>query len=84
MRCTGWNALNRSLELVLGVLLSGLWPRWTALATALLLAMFGIAMAVSMGIKSRPDYSVFSASAAWLLARQYSLNTEVRKETARS
>src|SRR5271165_5154619 len=34
-------------ELVLGVLLlSGLWPRWTALASTLLLIMFGTAMAI--------------------------------------
>ncbi len=52
-------------EFVLGVLLiGGLWPRWTALGSALLLAIFGTAMAVSMGIKSPLDYSVFSASAA--------------------
>lgn len=73
-------------ELVLGLLLlSGLWPRWTALGSALLLAMFGTAMAVSMGIKLPLDYSVFSASAAaWLLARQYSLNTDDRKEMEHS
>ena len=52
-------------ELVLGVLLLlGLWPRWTALASALLLILFGSAMAISFGAKSPLDYSVFSASAA--------------------
>jgi len=52
-------------ELVLGVtLLVGVWPRWTALASALLLLLFGVAMAISMGIKEPLDYSVFSASAA--------------------
>jgi len=55
-------------ELALGVsLLLGLWPRWTALGSALLLALFGTAMAISQGIKSPLDYSVFSASAAALL-----------------
>jgi len=55
-------------ELVLGVLLlSGLWPRWTALASTLLLIMFGTAMAISFGVKSPLDYSVFSASAAAIL-----------------
>jgi putative oxidoreductase len=55
-------------ELVLGVLLlSGLWPRWTALASALLLVLFGTAMAISFGAKSPLDYSVFSASAAAIL-----------------
>jgi hypothetical protein len=33
----------------------------------LLLALFGTAMAISFGIKSPLDYSVFSASAAALL-----------------
>lgn len=55
-------------EFILGVLLIvGLWPRWTALASALLLAIFGAAMTVSMGIRSPLDYSVFSASAAAVL-----------------
>ncbi|HVP61267.1 MAG TPA: DoxX family membrane protein [Myxococcaceae bacterium] len=55
-------------ELGLGVaLVLGLWPRAMSLASAALLAMFGLAMAVSLGIKSPLDYSVFSASAAALL-----------------
>jgi putative oxidoreductase len=55
-------------ELVLGVLLLlGLWPRWTGLASALLLILFGTAMAISFGAKSPLDYSVFSASAAAVL-----------------
>jgi putative oxidoreductase len=48
-------------------LLAGLWPRWIALGTALLLALFGTAMAISFGIRSPLDYSVFSASAAAFL-----------------
>jgi uncharacterized membrane protein YphA (DoxX/SURF4 family) len=52
-------------ELVLGVLLvAGLWKRWTALGSAVLLAIFGTAMAISFGPWSPLDYSVFSASAA--------------------
>ena len=64
----GWAAT--AAELVLGgLLLLGLWPRWTALASALLLILFGTAMAISFGAKSPLDYSVFSASAlAALLA----------------
>ena len=59
-------------ELFLGVaLIIGLWPRWTAIGSALLLALFGIAMAISFGIKSPLDYSVFSASAAALLLAAY-------------
>lgn len=52
-------------ETSLGILLIvGLWPRWVSLGSAFLLAMFGTAMAISFGIKSPLDYSVFSASAA--------------------
>lgn len=55
-------------ELALGLaLIAGLWLRWTALGSALLLALFGTAMAVSLGLKSPLDYSVFSASAGALL-----------------
>jgi len=59
-------------ELFLGVaLIIGLWPRWTAIGSAALLVLFGIAMAISFGIKSPLDYSVFSASAAALLLAAY-------------
>jgi len=52
-------------ELFLGVaLLIGIWPRWVAWGSALLLVMFGTAMAISFGMISPLDYSVFSASAA--------------------
>src|SRR5438067_9528997 len=55
-------------ELVLGIaLISGVWPRWVALASALLLFLFGTAMAISFGLKSPLDYSVFSASAGAVL-----------------
>jgi putative oxidoreductase len=55
-------------ELLLGLaLVFGLWIRWTSLASAVLLAVFGIAMAISFGFKSPLDYSVFSAYAAALL-----------------
>ena len=55
-------------ELLLGVaLILGIWPRWVALGSAVLLALFGIAMAISFGIKSPLDYSVFSASAAAIM-----------------
>jgi len=55
-------------ELVLGIaLISGVWLRWVALASALLLVLFGTAMAISFGLKSPLDYSVFSASAAAVL-----------------
>jgi uncharacterized membrane protein YphA (DoxX/SURF4 family) len=55
-------------ELILGILLLiGVWLRWTALASALLLMLFGTAMAISFGAKSPLDYSVFSASGAAIL-----------------
>jgi putative oxidoreductase len=55
-------------EITLGILLVlGLWQRWVALAAATLLVLFGAAMAISSGIKSPLDYSVFSASGAALL-----------------
>lgn len=55
-------------ELALGVaLIVGFRLRWTALASAALLVLFGTAMAMSFGLKSPLDYSVFSASAAALL-----------------
>ncbi len=67
----GWTATIG--ELLLGIaLILGLWPRWVALGSALLLALFGIAMTISMGIKSPLDYSVFSASAGAVLLALYS------------
>ena len=55
-------------ETSLGILLIlGAWPRWVSLASAILLAMFGTAMAISFGVKSPMDYSVFSASGAAVL-----------------
>lgn len=59
-------------EFTLGVaLILGIRPRWVALASALLLMLFGTAMAISFGIKSPMDYSVFSASAAAVLLALY-------------
>lgn len=61
-----WTAT--AAELVLGILLiAGVALRWAALGSALLLVLFGAAMAISFGPKSPLDYSVFSASAAALL-----------------
>ena len=55
-------------ETLLGILLiAGPWPRWVSLGSAALLAMFGTAMAISLGLKSPMDYSVFSASGASVL-----------------
>lgn len=55
-------------ELLLGVaLVAGFRVRVTAFASAVLLLLFGTAMAVSLGPKSPLDYSVFSAAAAAVL-----------------
>jgi putative oxidoreductase len=55
-------------ELLLGVaLIVGIWTYWVARGAAALLFLFGAAMAISFGIKSPLDYSVFSASAAAFL-----------------
>jgi putative oxidoreductase len=69
-------------ETSLGVaLVAGLRVRWVALASAVLLALFGTAMAISLGPKSPLDYSVFSASAAALLLALHEQRTpETRRE----
>ena len=55
-------------ETFLGItLVLGIWVRFVGLAAAGLLLLFGAAMAISFGIKSPLDYSVFSASAGALL-----------------
>lgn len=58
-----WSATVAEISLGIALIL-GLWLRWTALGAAVLLAIFGTAMAISFGIESPMDYSVFSASAA--------------------
>ena len=56
------------VETFIGVtLILGISTRFVALAAAGLLFLFGAAMAISFGIKSPLDYSVFSASAGALL-----------------
>ncbi len=73
----GWTATI--FETAFGIaLILGLWTRLAALGSALLLALFGTAMAISFGIRSPLDYSVFSASAgALLLALFESRRSEV-------
>lgn len=65
-----WAATAAELALGIGLIL-GLWPRWMALGAAALLFLFGTAMAISFGIKSPLDYSVFSASAGAMLLALY-------------
>lgn len=55
-------------ELALGIMLVlGIRMRLAALGSAVLLGLFGIAMAISFGLKAPLDYSVFSAAGAALL-----------------
>jgi putative oxidoreductase len=61
-----WAATAAELSLGIALIL-GIWLRWVAVASALLLVLFGVAMAISFGIKSPMDYSVFSASGAAVL-----------------
>ena len=65
-----WAATFAEFGLGLALIL-GIWTRWVALGSAVLLALFGIAMAISFGIKSPLDYSVFSASAGALVLALY-------------
>lgn len=59
-------------ELLLGIaLVIGIWTRWVAVGAAAVLFLFGTAMAISFGIKSPLDYSVFSASGGALLLALY-------------
>jgi uncharacterized membrane protein YphA (DoxX/SURF4 family) len=58
-----WTAT--AAEATLGVLLLTGWrPKLVGAATCLLLIVFGIAMAVSLGVESPLSYSVFSAASA--------------------
>jgi putative oxidoreductase len=65
-----WGATAAEFSLGIALIL-GIWPRWVAIGSALLLVVFGIAMAISFGIKSPLDHSVFSASAAAVLLALY-------------
>jgi putative oxidoreductase len=69
----GWGATVAEIVLGLG-LLTGKFTAWFALGSGVLLTMFGVAMAVSFGVKSPLNYSVFSAAAAafWLCAAKLS------------
>ena len=62
----GWAATVG--EFTLGVaLLAGCWLRWVSVASAVLLVLFGTAMALSFGLKAPLDYSVFSAAAGAMM-----------------
>lgn len=61
------------LETVLGImLLIGIYTRFAATASGILLLLFAIAMTLALGVKAPLDYSVFAASAgAFLLGAVY-------------
>lgn len=54
-------------------LVVGVWVRWAAVGSCLLLILFATAMAISFGVKSPLDYSVFSASAGALVLALHEL-----------
>ncbi|GLH69036.1 hypothetical protein GETHPA_05690 [Geothrix rubra] len=63
-------------ETTLGLaLVTGFRIREAALGSALLLILFGTAMALSQGVKSPLDYSVFSAAGAALLLWRHQVRT---------
>ena len=61
-----WAATAAELSLGLALII-GFRIQWAAFGSALLLAIFGSAMAISFGLWSPMDYSVFSASSAALV-----------------
>ena len=65
-----WAATLAELAFGLALVL-GIWLRWAALGSFILLLLFGTAMAISFGIKSPLDYSVFSASGGALILALY-------------
>lgn len=70
-------------ELSLGIaLIIGIWLRWVVFGAAILLFLFGTAMAISLGLKSPLDYSVFSASAGALLHSINRGRAEEKHETS--
>ncbi len=74
----GWVATAGELGFGIALVL-GLWLRWTALGGCALLLLFGTAMAISFGIKSPLDYSVFSASAGALVVALYDMRQSKMK-----
>ena len=82
-RFTAYTAkLNWFAEAALGLLLiAGIFTRYAALASGLLLLLFAVSMTIALGIKSPLDFSVFSASAAAFLlatAETYPLSVDSR------
>jgi uncharacterized membrane protein YphA (DoxX/SURF4 family) len=75
-----WAATIAELSLGLALIV-GFHTRVAGFGAAILLALFGTAMAVSYGLKEPLDYSVFSASAgALLLALSHDATRSTRAE----
>jgi uncharacterized membrane protein YphA (DoxX/SURF4 family) len=74
----GWAATAGELGFGIALVL-GLWLRWSALGSCVLLLLFGIAMAISFGITSPLNYSVFSASAGALVVALYDMRQSKMK-----
>lgn len=76
-----WSATVLEITFGLALIVSGVlsltsaprpqWTRWVAWGSAALLAIFGVLMTLTAGIKSPLDYSVFSGSACSLLLAVY-------------
>ena len=74
----GWTAT--AAETTLGILLIlGLWPRGVSIAAAILLALFGTSMAISLGLEAPMEYSVFSASSAAVLLAMHASRQSTNK-----
>jgi len=75
-----WTATIAETAFGIGLIL-GIYKRAITLASAILLLLFALAMAISFGIKAPLDYSVFGASAAafLLFALEQNLKSEEKK-----
>lgn len=61
-------AIASAAEIIFGALLiMGLWTRWAAIGSGVLLFTFALCMTQAFGLQSPLNYSVFTASAASLL-----------------
>ena len=76
---------STAAETTLGLaLVAGYRLRETALGSALLLILFGTAMALSQGIKSPLDYSVFSAAGGALLLWRHQVREQAARDRAKA
>jgi putative oxidoreductase len=74
-----WAATAAEFSFGLALVL-GIWLRWAALGSSVLLLLSAAAMAISFGIKSPLDYSVFSASAGALVLSFHEFHKRNRKQ----